>query len=424
MDQHELYNQGLEKMRDGDYNGAIETLNQVIAINPYYTEAYCQRGLAYFDLGQIHDAVSNYTQALQLNPESHLAYYSRALARLKLKNLPGALADIDHAIQLNSKDAAAYQLRGIVYRKMGEVTNAIANFKQAAQFYLEQKDKEGCRRCLELIKPLQAQPMMSPSTSSPQPIKMISEADFYQQLIEQAEQGNCTAALREVEWVLQADPQDANAYCCRGIIHCKLENHRQAMADFNQALKLNPGNILAYRNRGKTRSQLGDHLGAIADFNHALKLQPDDIMLYIARGNAYRLAGNYPDAIQDYTQALQYDPTDGNAYYYRGIAYTCLEEIEQAITDYQRAASQFCQQEDWDKYQMVLDSLNRLQTGVPQSSAPLISGGLRQQLLRLVGGHWELAQRFIDRAKLNYPGRAEEWYLEKVINDIKQDRGN
>ena len=422
MGQQEFYNQGLEKMRQQDYQGAIEALNQAIAINPYWAEAYYQRGLAFFDLGKIHDAVSNYSEALQLNPDSTLAYYSRALARLKLKNLPGALADIDCAIQLNCEYAAAYELRGIVYRKQGEVTTAIAQFKQGAKLYLEQQDKVGCRRCLELIKPLQPQPVSPQSVSSPQPMKMISEADFYQQLIEKAEQGDCRAALREVEWVLQADPVDGNAYCCRGIIRCKLEDYRPAISDFNQALKLNPGDTLAYRNRGKARSKLGDHLGAIADFNQALQSNSDDIMLYIARGNAYRFAGNYTDAIADYTQALKLNPNQGNAYYQRGMAYACLEEIESAIADYQRAASQFCEQEDWDKYQLVLDSLQRLQKGVTQTPSNNISGVLRQRLLRLVGGHWEIAQRLIDRAKLNYPGMAAEWYIEKVIYDIERER--
>jgi tetratricopeptide (TPR) repeat protein len=421
MDQQELYHQGLEKMRQRDYPGAIEMFTQAIAINPVWADNYCQRGLAYFDLGQIHNAVSDYSQALQLNPDSKLAYSSRALARLALKNLPGALEDINHAIKLNDRDAAAYQLRGIVYRKMGAVELAITNFKQAAKLYLEQQDKAGCRRCLELIKPLQPQQKtVAISSVSSQPIPMISEADFYQQLIEKAERGDCAAALREVQWILKTDPQDGNAYCCRGIIRCKLEDYRNAMSDLNQALKLNPDNILAYRIRGKIRSKLGDHLGAIADFNHALNAQPEDRMLYIARGNAYRFAGNYVDAIQDYTKAIQLDPQDGNAYYYRGMAYACLEEIEQAITDYQQAVSQFCEQENWQKYHQVLDSLKRLQKGSYQSNSKAISGALRQRLLRLVGGHWEIAQRLIDQAKYNYPGMVEEWYIEKVIYDLER----
>ncbi|MGB3536225.1 MAG: tetratricopeptide repeat protein [Microcoleaceae cyanobacterium] len=423
MDQQDFYNQGLEKMRQQDYQGAISALNQAITINPYEAEAYYQRGLAYFDLGQIHEAVFNYTRAIEINSENTLTYYSRALARLKLKNLPGALEDIDRTIQLNSKYASAYQLRGIIYRKQGEITRAVTNFKQAAKLYLEQQNKAGCRRCLELIKPLQSQQnIVAQSSPSPQPIQMISEADFYQQLIEKAEQGDCSAALREIEWILQVDSQDGNAYCCRGIIHYKLENYRQAMTDLNQALKYNPGDVLAYRNRGKVRSKLGDHLGAIADFNQALQSQPNDIMLYIARGNAYQFAGNYSDAIQDYTQAIELNPNDGNPYYQRGLAYACLEEMKLAVTDYQHATRLFCEQENWDKYQTVLNHLRRLQKSVPQTHSSQVSDVLRQRLLRLVGGHWAIAQRLIEQAEFNYPGMPEEWYIEKVIYDIERNQ--
>ncbi len=48
---------------------------------------------------------------------------------------------------------------------------------------------------------------------------------------------------------------------------------------------------------------------------------------------------------------------------------------------------------------------------------------LRQRLLRLVGGYWEIAQRLIDQAKRYYPGMSEEWYMEKVIDDLERDRG-
>ena len=42
---------------------------------------------------------------------------------------------------------------------------------------------------------------------------------------------------------------------------------------------------------------------------------------------------------------------------------------------------------------------------------------LEQQLLRMVGGHWEIAERLIAKVEEKYPGRERIWYLEKVISD-------
>lgn len=45
---------------------------------------------------------------------------------------------------------------------------------------------------------------------------------------------------------------------------------------------------------------------------------------------------------------------------------------------------------------------------------------LRQKLFRLVGGQWEIAESLISQCKYLFPGRSEQWYLEKVIGDIEK----
>lgn len=417
----DFYNRGIEKAKQKDYAGAIEEFSHALQLTPYSAEAYLQRGLAYYDSGAIHQAVSDYTQALNFYPDSVEANYYRGLARVVLKNLPGALEDVDRAIRLNPHHAAAHNLRGIVRRKQGYIQDAIASFKKAAELYLAQKDKENCRLCLEKIKQLQPpEKPVQQQTSTSAPI--ISTNAYFTQLLEKAEKGDTREAIADLNWVLQADPQDAQAYCCRGVVRCKMGNYQEAIADFNQALQLNFQDAFVYRNRGKARSLLGDNQGAIADFNQALQIQPQDALVYVARGNAYRAAGDYLGAIADYTQALQINPDDAQAYYNRGIAYTFLEEMPQAVADYQRAASIYCEQEDWDNYHQVLNNLKKIQTSHPESKQQKYNL-LRQRLLRLVGGYWEIAQRLIEQKRDNYPGMTDEWYLQKAIEDLERDRG-
>ena len=418
----ELYDRGLEKAKQKDYAGAIEEFTHALQYAPYFVEAYFQRGLAYYDLGEILQAVSDYTEVLRLNSQSVEAYYCRALARVVLKNLPGALEDVDQVIRLNGNYAAAYSLRGTVRRKQGFIQDAIANFKKAAELYLEQKDKENCRQCLEKIK--QLQPTEKPiavdqSVYNPKPI--TSEKEYFTQLLEKASKGDTRSSLEDLSWALKVDPQDAQAYCCRGVVRCKQGNYQDAISDFNQALRLNLQDPIVYRNRGKARFQLGDHQGALTDFNSALQMQSQDALLYVARGNVYRAMGNHFGAIKDYTQALQINPDDAQAYYNRGMAYTCIEEMQRAVEDYQRAASMFCEKEDWGNYQQVLDSLKKIQL-YSYDSKNTTPNLLSQRLLRLVGGYWEIAQRLMEQAKNYYPGMSEEWYMEKVIQDLERDR--
>lgn len=366
--------------------------------------------------------MSDYTEVIKINPESVEAYYCRALARLALKNLPGALEDIEQAIRLNINYAAAHSLRGTVQRKQGYIQNAIASFKKAAELYLQQKDQENCRLCLEKIKQLQPakQATIQPIKATIAPIKSVNE--YFTQLLDKAEKGDTREAIADLNWILQTDPQDAQAYCCRGVVRCKMGNYREAIADFNQALQLNFQDAAVYRNRGKARSLLGDHQGAIADFHQAIQMQPEDTLGYVARGNTYRAMGNYLGAIQDYGKALQINPNDAQAHYNRGITHTFLEEMQNAVADYQRAASIFCEQQDWENYQLTQDSLKQIQTSVPEYKQQK-SNVLRQKLLRLVGGYWEIAQRLIQQQKDYQPGMSEEWYMQKVIDDLERDRG-
>ena len=198
-------------------------------------------------------------------------------------------------------------------------------------------------------------------------------------------------------------------------------NYQGAIADFNQAIKLNFQDAIVYRNRGKARSLLGDYQGAIADFNTALQMEPQDGLVYVARGNAYRAISNYLGAIADYSQAIQINPEDAQAYYNRGIAHTHLEEMQEAIADYQKAASIFLEKEDWENYKLVLNSLNKIQQSIPETRNHKYNL-LRQRLLRLVGGQWEIAQRLIQQKKDYYPQMPEEWYLHKVISELERDR--
>jgi tetratricopeptide (TPR) repeat protein len=417
---NESYNRGIEKAKQKDYTGAIEEFTHALQLVPYFSEAYYRRGLSYFDLGEIHRAVSDFTEAINLT-QSVEAYYGRALARVSLKNLPGALADAEQAIYHNINYAPAYNLRGTVLRKQGCIPDAIASFKKAAELYLDQKDTENCRQCLAKVRQLQPKDKPTLVTSpSPTIAPLKSESSYFIQLLDKAEKGNTRDAMEDLNWVLQADPKDAYAYCCRGVVRCKQGNYRDAISDFNQALQLNLQDAIVYRNRGKARFHLGDYTGAIADFNRALQKQPQDALLFVARGNAYREMGNHLGAIEDYTKALEINPDDATAYYNRGIAYTCLEEMHRAIEDYQRAASMYCEKEDWANYQQVLDSLKKINSfsSEPKKTTNNLQ---RQRLLRLVGGHWEIAERLLDQARYDYPGMPEDWYIEKVIHDLERD---
>ena len=424
----DYYQQGLAKAKAGDNRGAIADFDLAAIATPEWAEVYYRRGLAYFDVGEILTAISDYTQALAIDSHHKDCAYARALARLTLKNFPGAMADVDRAILFGRDYAPAYQLKGLISKKLAQYPQAIAAYKIAANLYLAHKDPDRSRQCLELAQSLQPKPINNPIAPKSTPLRpLITSEQFYTQLLEQGERGDFEGAIDNANWAVQTSSTDVRAYNCRGVLYFKKGDLTAALADFNQAINIDPESHVAYRSRGKLRDRLGDYRGAILDFDRALAIDSQDLFIYLARGNVRVNLQDYPAAIADFTQAISIDPHEPLAYLNRAQTYTKLEELNDAIDDYQMAANIYLERQDLTKYQDTLKNSQKLQRSAPKSSPPPSKDrfqqpnqALRQRLYILVSGQWAIAQRLIDRLKEEYPGYSEDWYLERVIDNLEQ----
>ena len=77
------YEQGLVKIKAGDFQGAIESLSCAIREEPENPSVYYQRGLGLFELRDQQGAIADYTKALELDPQYFEAYLARAIAAVK-----------------------------------------------------------------------------------------------------------------------------------------------------------------------------------------------------------------------------------------------------------------------------------------------------------------------------------------------------
>jgi tetratricopeptide (TPR) repeat protein len=293
------YQQGLAKAQVQDYQGAIEDFQMALIANPAAAEVYYRRGLVYFDLGDNFRAISDYTQSIELQPQQCAAYYGRSLVRLILKNLSGALADINQAILFGRDWAPAYQLKGSICQKLAQRPESIEAYKLAASLYLKQQDLENSRLCLEKAQAWNS-PANHPVNVNNSPVgSQPSAIPLYGAAIAKAEAGDVAGALRAADGAVRSHPQDAQAYCCRGVIHLMSQNHDAALLDFNTALRLDPRVHTAYRHRGKMRQQLGDFQGALADFAQALQINPQDAQIHIFQSQVQASLGNYLQSIAE-----------------------------------------------------------------------------------------------------------------------------
>jgi S1-C subfamily serine protease/Tfp pilus assembly protein PilF len=166
-----------QKSQKGDYRGAINDYDRVLALNPQFEEVYFRRGIARSLLKDWQGAEADYTQAIAIKPghaQAYLhrgsirntlnnwqgaksdfdiaialdpnvlsAYIGRGVARCELDDCQGGLNDYSRAIALNPNYADAYTRRGFAYHRLGNRRSAIDNYLAAAELYrLQGKDSE------------------------------------------------------------------------------------------------------------------------------------------------------------------------------------------------------------------------------------------------------------------------------------------
>jgi tetratricopeptide (TPR) repeat protein len=397
--------------------------------SPELAEAYYQRGLVLFDLGDRQGAIADYNEAIKLNPEAIDVYIARSITNLAISDVNSAQTDIAQALAINSQSAIAHQLLGLTYKLQNQVEKAIAAYKQAAHLFLELRDEANCRRCIESYQPLEA--LLPPST-----------ADVLSKVQQKIDQSDYTGALIDLNWMLQIEPQNVKAFCLRGLTLAKLGDPESAMRDLNQAIFLEPQNPEVRLGRGKIRTEIGDAQGAIADFNELLREYPSNPETYTHRAKAYLRLKDYRVAIEDFSRSLSLNISLNNKnpqlYCDRADARYDFGDLKGAIDDYQEAANIWFNLSMMERYRYAIARINLWQSELEkqtkdakriQTSAAatvdlmqMPSLELQQRLLALVGGNMAIAQRLIDIAKQDHPNMPEIWYWQKVVFDLESDR--
>ena len=103
-----------EAIAIGEYQEAIRFYNEALELDTTFSEAYNNRGIAYFELGQFERAVEDYTKAIATQPEYTDAYYNRANAFYEMKEYEKSKQDLNWAQKSYADSAYIYFTRGIM----------------------------------------------------------------------------------------------------------------------------------------------------------------------------------------------------------------------------------------------------------------------------------------------------------------------
>ena len=103
-----FFNSGVDKYKQGDYQGAIADYAKAIEINPQDVGAYTNRGIAKNGLKDYQGAIADYNKALEINPKDAIAYSNRGASKELIGDLKGACDDWRKAVGLGEEDPAEW----------------------------------------------------------------------------------------------------------------------------------------------------------------------------------------------------------------------------------------------------------------------------------------------------------------------------
>ena len=157
-----LYNQGLEKARIRDMDGAIACLKRSLKFNKENTDARNLLGLCYFETGEAVSALCEWVVSKNLkgedNPADHyidllqsnknrldimnqtIRKYNQSVLYCREDNEDMAIIQLKKVIGQNPKLVKAYQLLALLYMKRGEYERARKLLKRTAADRYHQYD--------------------------------------------------------------------------------------------------------------------------------------------------------------------------------------------------------------------------------------------------------------------------------------------
>jgi serine/threonine protein kinase/Tfp pilus assembly protein PilF len=261
----------------GDYDGAIETVNKAIELDPGEAHAYWTRGHIYKTNGKYRESIPDFTKAIELRPQRSIHYRRRAQAYDALGEYDKALVDARKAVEINP--------------------NYPENWRALFTVLLDLKDENQIR--------------------------------------------TAAGELRERigTWYDWSDYKARTVgFNQLSRVYRELGDHEQALSDATRAIELHPAGLTGYVNRLRVRQQRTGKKSIQEDCDRLAALDIENVDEDLTRAAHLASTCSRPDqALDTYTRIIGRAPDYWRAYGDRGKLRFKEKHFEAALSDYEKA---------------------------------------------------------------------------------------
>jgi len=163
---------------------------------------------------------------------------------------------------------------------------------------------------------------------------------IYQQAMSTLRQGDAALAVLQFSLVLDFDSDFPHAIQGRGLAYQQLDQHDQALADFEHLLSIDPRWPSAQGTVGQILISMYRFEDARPYFDRAIAQDPKKAVWYSSRGHVNSMLERFPDAEADYRRALELDPELMTAITGVALSLAINGKIDEAVEQLKRGRAQ------------------------------------------------------------------------------------
>jgi tetratricopeptide (TPR) repeat protein len=224
--------------------------------------------------GHVADAEKYFTSALRADPENPQALMGLGVADLRLGKPEAASESLKRALDKNPELGGGYLFLGIAYAQMHRVDECIGALKHEVE-----------------LNPTDAQAYM------------------WMGVVE-LQDGHPEKATEPLDHAAELAPDDLNILEYRGKAHNDV-----AFASYARMAVIDPDSWHVHRVQGQIYSRQNQHKEAIAEFQEAIKKMPNNSDLYEELGSEYRKSSQLELSQQAYSKEMELSPNNPVAMY-------------------------------------------------------------------------------------------------------------